>query len=89
MGEAAALANAVVWALTGVVTKSLGREVKPVHIVAAQVWIGVALLITAGLVFSQIDDLINTPPRSAALLAGGAVANTAGSLEALCCHACF
>ena len=80
MGELAALANAVVWALTGVVTKGVGKNVRPTHIVAAQAWIGLALLGVLGLLVGQIDDLWRVPFRSALLLAGGAVINTVGSL---------
>jgi drug/metabolite transporter (DMT)-like permease len=80
MGELAAVANAVVWALTGVVTKGLGKNVRPTHIVAAQVWIGLAFLLTIGVVIGQTDALINVEFRSAMFLAGGALVNTAGSL---------
>ncbi len=80
MGELAAVANAIVWALTGVVTKGVGKNVRPTHIVAAQVWIGLAFLLTVGFIVGQIDELINVELRSALYLAGGAVINTAGSL---------
>jgi drug/metabolite transporter (DMT)-like permease len=80
MGELAAVANAIVWALTGVVTKGVGKNVRPTHIVAAQVWIGLAFLLTVGFIVGQIDELINVELRSAIYLAGGAVINTAGSL---------
>lgn len=80
MGELAALANAVVWALTGVVTKGVGKNVRPTHIVAAQTWIGLTLLIVVGFAFSQIDDLISVPLSSALILAAGALINTLGSL---------
>lgn len=80
MGELAAVANAIVWALTGVVTKGVGKNVRPTHIVAAQVWIGLAFLLTVGFVVGEIDALINVEFRSAMFLAGGALINTAGSL---------
>ena len=80
MGELAAVANAIVWALTGVLTKGVGKNVKPAHIVAAQVWIGLAFLLTVGFVLGQTDALINVEFRSAMFLAGGALVNTAGSL---------
>ena len=80
MGELAALANAVVWALTGVVTKGVGKNVKPVHIVTAQAWIGLTVLVVIGVIVGQMDELWNAPLHSALLLAGGAVINTFGSL---------
>lgn len=80
MGELAALVNALVWALTGVVTKGVGKNVRPTHIVAAQVWIGLAFLLIVGLLIGQIDELIHVQLRSALFLAGGALINTAGSL---------
>jgi drug/metabolite transporter (DMT)-like permease len=80
VGELAALANAVVWALTGVVTKGVGKNVKPVHIVTAQAWIGLTVLVIIGLIVGQMDDLAHAPLGSALLLAGGAVINTFGSL---------
>ncbi len=80
MGELAALANAVVWALTGVITKGVGKNVRPTHIVAAQSWIGLTLLLVIGLAVSQIDDLLRVPLDSALILAGGAFINTLGSL---------
>lgn len=80
LGELAALANAVVWALTGVITKGVGKNVRPTHIVAMQAWIGLALLLSLGLLVGQIDDLWRVPIRSALLLAGGAVINTIGAL---------
>jgi drug/metabolite transporter (DMT)-like permease len=80
MGELAAVANAIVWALTGVLTKGVGKNVKPTHIVAAQVWIGLAFLLGVGFVIGQADELLHIEPRSAMFLAGGALVNTAGSL---------
>lgn len=80
MGELAAVANAIVWALTGVVTKGVSKNVRPTHIVAAQVWIGLAFLLVVGFVIGQVDELISVDPRSAMFLAGGALVNTAGSL---------
>lgn len=80
MGELAALANALVWALTGVVTKGVGKDVRPTHIVAAQVWIGLAFLLIVGLVIGQFDELTHVQLRSALFLTGGALINTAGSL---------
>lgn len=80
MGELAALANAVVWALTGVITKGVGKNVRPTHIVAAQTWIGLVLLLIIGLAVSQIDNLLRIPIDSALILAGGALVNTLGSL---------
>ncbi len=80
MGELAALANAVVWALTGVVTKGVGKNVKPTHIVAAQVWIGLIFLLIVGLVIGDLDALLHIQLRSALFLAGGALSNTAGAL---------
>jgi drug/metabolite transporter (DMT)-like permease len=80
LGELAAVANAVVWALTGVVTKGIGKKVRPTHIVAAQVWIGLALLLAVGFAIGQIDEFGKIQLRSALYLAGGALINTAGSL---------
>lgn len=80
MGELAAVANAIVWALTGVLTKGVSKNVRPTHIVSAQVWIGLILLLTVGFVVGEIDELINVEFRSAMFLAGGALVNTAGSL---------
>ena len=80
MGELAAVANAIVWALTGVLTKGVGKNVKPTHIVAAQVWIGLAFLLGVGFIIGQTDELLHIQPRSALFLAGGALSNTAGSL---------
>ncbi len=80
MGEIAALANAIIWAMTGVVTKGVGPNVRPTHIVSAQVWIGLLFLLTVGLIIGEIDALIHLNVRSAAFLAGGALVNTAGSL---------
>jgi drug/metabolite transporter (DMT)-like permease len=80
MGELAALANAIIWATTGVVTKGVGPNVRPTHIVSAQVWIGLLFLLTVGLIVGEIDALIHLNVRSAAFLAGGALVNTAGSL---------
>lgn len=80
MGELAAIANAVVWALTGVVTKGIGKNVRPTHIVAAQVWIGLAFLLAVGFAIGQIDEFGKIQLRSALFLAGGALINTAGSL---------
>lgn len=80
MGELAALANAVVWALTGVITKGVGKNVKPHHIVSAQVWIGLIFLLIVGLIIDEIHELIHIELRSALFLVGGALSNTAGSL---------
>lgn len=80
MGEIAALVNAVVWALTGVVTKGVGKNVRPTHIVTAQVWIGLTFLLIVAILLGQIDDLVHVQLRSALYLAGGALINTAGSL---------
>ena len=80
MGESLALLNAVIWALTGVVTKGVGRDVKPIHIVTTQVWVGFLFLIGIGLVTGYLDDLAEVQIRSALYLAGGALVNTAGSL---------
>ena len=80
MGESLALLNAVIWALTGVVTKGVGRDVKPIHIVTTQVWVGFLFLIGIGLVTGHLDDLADVQIRSALYLAGGALVNTAGSL---------
>ncbi len=80
MGESLALLNAVIWALTGVVTKGVGRDVKPIHIVTTQVWVGFLFLIGIGLVTGYLDDLADLQIRSALYLAGGALVNTAGSL---------
>ena len=80
MGEIAALANAVVWALTGVVTKGLGKKVSPIQIVAFQSWIALALFGLIGLLFSQVDELFRAPLRSVLLLAAGAFINTIGSI---------
>jgi drug/metabolite transporter (DMT)-like permease len=80
LGELAALANAVIWALTGVVTKGIGKNVKPTHIVAAQVWIGLIFLLIIGLIIGQLNELFQMQLRSVLFLAGGALVNTAGSL---------
>ena len=80
MGESLALLNAVIWALTGVVTKGVGRDVRPIHIVTTQVWVGFLFLIGIGLVTGYLDDLAEVQIRSALYLAGGALVNTAGSL---------
>jgi len=80
VGELAALVNAVVWALTGVITKGVGKNVRPTHIVTAQVWIGLTFLLIVGIVIGQIDELIHVQLRSALYLTGGALINTAGSL---------
>ena len=80
MGESLALLNAVIWALTGVVTKGVGRDVKPIHIVTTQVWVGFLFLIGIGLVTGYLDDMADVQIRSALYLAGGALVNTAGSL---------
>ncbi|MDA1280426.1 MAG: EamA family transporter [Chloroflexi bacterium] len=80
MGELAAILNAMVWALTGVITKGVGKNVRPTHIVAAQVWIGLTFLLIVGLIIGQLDELIHVQLRSAIYLAGGALINTAGSL---------
>lgn len=80
MGELAALINAVAWALTGVVLKGVGKNVRSSHIVATQALIGLAFLVVVSLVIGQIDDLANLQIRSALFLAGGALVNTAGSL---------
>jgi drug/metabolite transporter (DMT)-like permease len=80
IGEIAALSNAAVWALTGVVTKSIDRDVRPVHIVTAHAWLGITIFLIAGLATGKIDDLFNTPTRSVLILGGGALFNTLGSL---------
>ena len=80
MGESLALLNAVIWALTGVVTKGVGRDVRPIHIVTTQVWVGFLFLIGIGLVTGYLDDMADVQIRSALYLAGGALVNTAGSL---------
>lgn len=79
IGEFAALSNAAIWALTGVITKSIGRDVRPVHIVTAHAWIGVSIFLIVGFAAGQIDDLLNTGTRSTLILAGGALINTVGS----------
>ena len=80
MGESLALLTAVIWALTGVVTKGVCRDVRPIHIVTTQVWVGFLFLIGIGLVTGYLDDLAEVQIRSALYLAGGALVNTAGSL---------
>ena len=80
MGELAALANAVVWALTGVIVKGVGKNVRSSHIVTTQVWLGLAFLLLVSLVIGQIDNLAHLQLRSVLFLAGGALINTAGSL---------
>ena len=80
MGELAALANAVIWALTGIVLKGVGKNVRSSHIVTSQALIGLAFLLVVSLVIGQIDDLAHLQLRSVLFLAGGALINTAGSL---------
>jgi drug/metabolite transporter (DMT)-like permease len=80
LGELAALANAVVWALTGVIVKGVGKNVRSSHIVTTQVWIGLVFLLLVSLVIGQIDNLAHLQLRSVLFLAGGALINTAGSL---------
>jgi drug/metabolite transporter (DMT)-like permease len=80
LGELAALANAVVWALTGVIVKGVGKNVRSSHIVTTQVWLGLAFLLLVSLVIGQIDNLAHLQLRSVLFLAGGALINTAGSL---------
>ena len=80
MGEFAALSNAAVWALTGVVAKGMGREVRPVHVVSAQALVTVLLFLAAALALGQLDELLHTPLRSALIFAAGALINTLGSL---------
>jgi len=80
MGELLALLNAIIWALTGVVTKGVGKNVKPIHIVTTQIWIGLLFLLAIGLVTGQINEVVQVKLRSALYLAGGALVNTAGSL---------
>ncbi|NQW17445.1 MAG: DMT family transporter [Chloroflexi bacterium] len=79
IGEFAALSNAAIWALTGVITKAIGRDVRPVHIVTAHAWTGVTIFLIAGLATGQIDDLLATGARPTLILAGGALINTAGA----------
>jgi len=80
MGELSAVINAILWALTGVVTKGVTKNVRPHHIVTAQVWFGVVFLIAVLLVIGQINTLLTVDHRSAIYLGGGALANTVGSL---------
>jgi uncharacterized membrane protein len=80
LGELAALVNAVVWALTGVIVKGVGKNVRSSHIVTTQVWIGLAFLLLVSLVIGQIDNLAHLQLRSVLFLAGGALINTVGSL---------
>ena len=78
MGESLALLNAIIWALTGVVTKGVGRNVKPIHIVTTQVWVGFLVLIAIGLVTGHLQELAHVQLRSVLYLAGGALVNTVG-----------
>src|SRR5690606_5248547 len=80
LGELAALSNGAVWATTGVVSKRLGREVRPLHIVTAQMWSSLLLLSLAALLIGQFDDIFTTPGGAAAAFIGSSVINTAGSL---------
>ncbi|SVC53528.1 uncharacterized protein METZ01_LOCUS306382, partial [marine metagenome] len=58
----------------------VGKNVKPIHIVTTQIWIGVLVLLAIGLVTGQINEVVQVKLRSALYLAGGALVNTAGSL---------
>lgn len=80
MGEFAALSNAAMWALTGVVSKGLGREVRPVHIVTAQSFAAVILFVLVALVIGQLDDVVRTPIAAIGIFAASSVINTVGSL---------
>ena len=80
MGEFAALSNAAVWAMTGVVSKGLGREVRPVHIVTAQSFATVLLFVLVAAVIGQIDDVARTPIASVGIFTASSIINTVGSL---------
>jgi drug/metabolite transporter (DMT)-like permease len=80
VGEFAALSNAAIWALTGVVSKGLRREVRPVHIVTAQSFATVFLFVLIAAAIGQADDVARTPLRSVLIFSASSVINTIGSL---------
>ena len=80
IGEIAALSNAAVWATTGVVSKGLRREVRPLHIVTLQIWSAFLILTVAAAVFGQLGPLWRMPVSAAAVFAGSSVINTVGAL---------
>ena len=78
IGEAFALVNAVLWALTGIFIKRAGPGVKTAQIMIAQnLFAAVAVAVLAAATGS-IDDAFRMPLWVAGLLAGGAVINAGG-----------
>ncbi len=80
LGELAALADAVCWAGTGVATKRLGRNVRPVHVTALLAGVSTVALVLISIATGQAGDVLRTPAWSFALFAAGAVAGAAGML---------
>ncbi|MSQ08147.1 MAG: DMT family transporter [Dehalococcoidia bacterium] len=78
IGEAFALVNAVLWALTGIFIKRAGPGVKTAQIMLAQNWFAALAAVLMAAVTGTIDDAFRMPGWVAGLLAGGAVLNAGG-----------
>ncbi len=78
IGEASALVNAVLWALTGIFIKRAGPGVKTLQIMLAQNWIGAIAVILMAVAAGSIDNAFRMPMWVAGLLAGGAIINAGG-----------
>ncbi len=78
IGEAFALVNAVLWALTGIFIKRAGPGVKTAQIMLAQNWFAALAAVLMAAVTGTTDDALRMPGWVAGLLAGGAVINAGG-----------
>jgi drug/metabolite transporter (DMT)-like permease len=78
IGEAFALVNAVLWALTGIFIKRAGPGVKTAQVMLAQNWFAAVAAVLMAAVTGSIDDAFRMPGWVAGLLAGGAVINAGG-----------
>ncbi|MBM3958051.1 MAG: DMT family transporter, partial [Gemmatimonadetes bacterium] len=83
IGQTAALANAVAWAASNVVVKTISGTVRPVPVSAVHTLATALTLIvlTAGL--GRMDDLFSMPIEPLSYLVASAIANTAGQITFL------
>ena len=79
LGEAAALLNAVVWAATGVIAKTLSSAVRPIHVVTAHTLFASAAFLVIAVVSGGADNLIHAPAAALLFFGAAALFNTVGA----------
>ncbi|MSQ35142.1 MAG: DMT family transporter [Dehalococcoidia bacterium] len=79
LGEAAALLNAVVWAATGVIAKTLSSAVRPIHVVTAHTLFASAIFLVVTVISGGVGNLIHAQPAALLFFGAAALFNTVGA----------